>query len=254
VAIGDCLNAIAPAGRFRLHPARQYFFIAAGIGITPIISLIKKALAEQPMAHLVLITQNHNETTTVFYHALQSLVAKQNSRLQWISLLSHPKDPAHGIGRLNNTLLENLLVNTLEDREPLFYICGPEALMRMVMITLASMGFAADTIKKENFKVDYTPPPPLLHDYSPKQVSLRLQDSLHFFSVSYPKTILQAALDEGIILPFSCRAGRCSTCVARCLTGEVIMSNNEVLTDKDTADGLVLTCVGYAKSDLILEV
>lgn len=73
------------------------------------------------------------------------------------------------------------------------------------------------------------------------------------FETKWPSTILQSALDRGIALPYSCKGGVCSSCVARCVSGRVKMSKNEVLTEKDLAAGLVLTCVGYAETDVELE-
>jgi ring-1,2-phenylacetyl-CoA epoxidase subunit PaaE len=70
--------------------------------------------------------------------------------------------------------------------------------------------------------------------------------------MAYPTTILDAALQQGIELPYSCKAGICSTCSATCVQGKIIMSTNEVLTDKDMVQGLVLTCTGYAVTDVEL--
>jgi ring-1,2-phenylacetyl-CoA epoxidase subunit PaaE len=72
----------------------------------------------------------------------------------------------------------------------------------------------------------------------------------HEFLVTWPDSILTAAIRQGIPLPYSCRAGRCSTCVARLLSGKIQMSANEVLTEKDIKEGLVLTCVGHPETEV----
>ncbi len=72
------------------------------------------------------------------------------------------------------------------------------------------------------------------------------------FEAAWPDTILRAAEHHHIVLPYSCRGGRCSTCTARCLSGKVKMSINEVLTEKELKEGWILTCVGYAETDVVL--
>ncbi|MCB2406833.1 2Fe-2S iron-sulfur cluster binding domain-containing protein [Hymenobacter sp. BT178] len=74
---------------------------------------------------------------------------------------------------------------------------------------------------------------------------MRLRGTEHRFRVQYPQTILQAAKARGLVLPYSCEAGQCGNCAARCTAGTVWMATNEVLTDRETARGLVLTCTGY---------
>jgi len=87
----------------------------------------------------------------------------------------------------------------------------------------------------------------------PRAVTVHYGNDTYKFSSTYPSNILQSALDNHIPLPYSCRAGRCSSCVARCKNGKVLMSVNDVLTDKDLQEGLVLTCVGYAETDVELQ-
>jgi ring-1,2-phenylacetyl-CoA epoxidase subunit PaaE len=135
----------------------------------------------------------------------------------------------------------------------LFYLCGPAGFMRMAVFTLRLMGVVDAQIRREQFTVEYVPPPPLLADMSPKRVMVRAGGQEYHFSTAWPSTILQSALAQGIALPYSCGGGRCSTCVARCVSGRVKMSINEVLTEGDLRAGLVLTCVGYAETDVGLE-
>jgi ring-1,2-phenylacetyl-CoA epoxidase subunit PaaE len=118
--------------------------------------------------------------------------------------------------------------------------------------TLRWMGFGEEQIKRETFNIEYIPPPPFLIDQTPKQVDLSFRGIRHQFKVSYPSSILEAALKNNIQLPYSCRGGRCSTCMAKCLSGKIKMSINEVLTDQDLQEGWVLTCVGFAETDIVL--
>jgi ring-1,2-phenylacetyl-CoA epoxidase subunit PaaE len=276
--VGDELTSLPPAGRFVLEEAespvksddvlmtgggRWLFFIAAGSGMAPVFSLLKEALAKEPDNRVVLISQHHDEENILFKRALEKLIENYGKRFRWVSFLSRPEGgliaPDHRAGRLNNWWLEELMGELLltipgkEQPNALFYLCGPPAFMRMAQFTLRVMGFADTQIRQEHFTVEYVPPPPLLTDTMPKKITVHSGGREYRFESAWPATILQAALNQGIPLPYSCRGGRCSTCVARCLSGKVKMSINEVLTDKDLREGLVLTCVGYAETDVELE-
>ena len=256
---GDSLYSLASSGRFTIDAdpssKRQVFFIAAGSGITPVFSLIKKMLVEEPLTELILIDQNRDEASIIFKQQLLDVQKKHPQTFQWINLLSRPLENENISQRLTNFSLEELILKKVSPkRQNLFYICGPPSFMRMAHFTLRLMGFLDDQIRRENFRVDYMPALPMIADSSPKQIRLQYKGQTHQFEISYPTNILQGALNNRIQLPYSCRGGRCSTCVARCLSGRVIMSINEVLTDKDLREGLVLTCVGYAMTDLELSV
>ena len=276
---GDELIALPPAGRFTLDsvvsplpnsvvspfPNGALFsasgepvfppllFIAAGSGMVPIFSLLKAALSRSSEAPVVLISQQHDATDTPFRAQLSRLKATYGSRFQWIDLLS-TRD-----GRLNNWRLEELLIGLLPQPspqglppKPFVYLCGPSSFMRMVQFTLRLIGFPAETIKKENFTVEFVPSAPAAIDHSPKKITIHAGGKVWEYEAIWPQTILQAGLVHEVHLPYSCRGGRCSTCVAKCLRGKVRMTINEVLTEKDLREGLVLTCVGYAETDVEL--
>jgi ring-1,2-phenylacetyl-CoA epoxidase subunit PaaE len=255
--INSTLTSIYPAGRFTIDTVpkkqRQFVFIAAGSGIVPVFSLIKKILHEEPSSNTFLIFQNHSETEIIFKKQLDEIHKRFALQFKWLDLLSKPLSGRHLQQKLNNFLLEKLVDEHIDrKKENLLYLCGPPSFMRMAHFTLKWMGFHDDQIKKENFTIEHTHPPPLISDRSPKEILIHYNKEIFKLRVAYPLSILQAALNENIQLPYSCRAGRCSSCVAKCLKGKVIMSNNEVLTEKDIEDGLVLTCVGYAENDVEL--
>jgi len=242
--IGDVLQSLLPAGKFLLEERAggTVVFLAAGSGMVPVFSLIKRAIAG---IRLVLITQNRDEESIPFREELQRMA--DAGHLEWTSLLSGVAP----VARLNNGLLQEMLKDIRGDEH--FYLCGPVGFMRMAVFTLRLLGVSDEQIRRENFTVEYVPPAPVLADTSPKQVVVRAGEQQYSFTVAWPSTILQAALDRGIALPYSCKGGVCSTCVAKCVKGRVRMSKNEVLTEKDLEAGLVLTCVGYAETDVELE-
>lgn len=262
---GTKIKVVPPSGRFTIETnavnERHLFFLAAGSGIVPVFSLIKSVLHAEPLTHITLLYQNHDETSIIYHRELKTLEEQHPQQFTRIDLLSHPLLHEMPSRRLNNGLLEILV----SDHEPrpfrhkkqkpptLFYTCGPPAFMRMVQFTLRVMGYEEDQIFKEHFTIPVLPPPALVIDPQPQQVQLRYNGNDYQFEVTYPTSILQAALDLHIELPYSCKAGRCATCTAKCLSGEVKMSNNEVLTEKDLEKGLVLTCVGFAATDVTIE-
>ena len=255
--VGDRLKSIAPSGRFTIETdhkkMRQIFFIAAGSGITPIFSLLKKILVQEPGSLIVLIDQNHSEADIIFSGKLKQLELEFPAHLKWINLLSNPINKENPSHRLTNDLLETLIhSNRKKGLDTVFYLCGPGAFMRMAEFTLKLMGFSDGVIRKEHFTIDFIPPPPLIVDVSAREVHINLFGKEISFTARYPKTILQSALDHKVNIPYSCRGGRCSTCMAKCVQGKVKMSINEVLTAKDLEEGWILTCVGYAETDLKL--
>ncbi|MFD2932376.1 2Fe-2S iron-sulfur cluster-binding protein [Spirosoma flavum] len=269
--VGDVLTSLYPAGRFILEEnlLGDLVLLGAGSGITPLFALVKQVLWTEPHRRVTLLYSNSNEQNIIFREELNDLQGQFPNRFRLLYLLSDPSDSWHGLrGRLNNVMLERLLPDLvgLSDRQTLqFYVCGPSDYMRMVRFTLVFSGFHADQIRRENFIVEpvvLTPPPALAQD---RTVLLRFRRRIvkeqevenHEVEIQVPayKSILQAALDEGIALPYSCRGGRCSTCVARCQSGSVYMTINDVLTERDLREGWILTCTGYPESDgVIIEI
>jgi len=247
--VGDELTVIGPSGFFTLpedpHPYKRLFFIAAGSGITPVYSLIKTALHTRPQQELVLIYSNRSHESAIFYDGLRQLEQQFAARfkIEWLFSASRNLERA----RLSKWLLEILLKEHARAplQETLFYLCGPFDFMRMAGIELLEDGAHPPQIRKEyfsNLKPEIKAEPA---DKEKHLVQLLLPDGMRTIETRYPLTILQAARKAGIVLPYSCEAGRCGSCAATCTKGQVWMSYNEVLLDEEIAKGRVLTCVGY---------
>lgn len=256
---GDILTAIEPSGKFVIEEplTKRYVFIAAGSGITPVFSIIKYLLYYKPEATVMLINQCRDEANIIYNHQLQKLKGKFTERFTITQLFSQPSSHEYFSQRLNNTLFETLIKRQLTNHDIAHmqcYICGPVVFMLMAQFTLKLMHFRDEQIHKEQFVI--TPPPkaPLITGTTIKQVTIHYKKQVHTIQVVYPNSILDAALKQGIELPYSCKAGICSTCLATCKKGKVIMSINEVLTEKDITEGKVLTCTGFAETDLELVV
>ncbi|MDB5230215.1 MAG: ferredoxin--NADP reductase [Chitinophagaceae bacterium] len=248
---GDTLTALPPAGRFTLPETavKEYVFIAAGTGIVPIYSLIKEAMQFFPETTVLLIYQNKNELNIIYQDELELIKTKHPDRLNIIYLFSSPKEHIHFPSRLNNNLLEKIIQQEVKSAEVLFYTCGPKLFMTMVEFTLRLMGYLKEQVKKENFVIDPLPVFKLV-DTTPKTVNIIYRKKKISLQVSQPDSILTTALSHHIELPYSCRGGRCSSCIAICKSGKVSMSVNEVLTDKDLEKGYILTCVAHPETDV----
>jgi ring-1,2-phenylacetyl-CoA epoxidase subunit PaaE len=257
---GDELVTIGAGGLFTLPEdtsnIRQIFFLAAGSGITPIYSLLKTVLYFHSHIYVVLIYSNSSSQKTAFLSQLDELKKRFNERFHLQFLFSNSADLLNA--RLNRELLVQLTKahSVCSYDETLFYLCGPEAYMRMCTYTLQEEQVPKDNIRKETFIIQgkqllKTEPP----DKSPHNVIIQYADETYQLKVQYPDSILQAAKKENIFLPYSCEAGRCGNCVAKCINGEVWLSYNEVLTEKDIQKGLTLTCVGHPVSgDVTLKI
>lgn len=254
---GDILNALPPSGRFIIPEpiTSTHFFIAAGSGITPVFSLMKELLHAHPATKIILLNQCRTEDDIIYKKELHKLHQQFEKRFKWIQFFSQPVSNHFRSLRLNNSLLELLVYKYVPDyanADTDFYICGPVTYMRMAQFTLKLIGVGDAHIHKEQFVVEHLPKPKFIVDDHPRKAAIHYKQKMHHVDVTYPQTILEAALEKGIELPYSCKGGVCSTCMAKCEHGKVVMSLNEVLTEKDVQQGFVLTCTGYAATDVVL--
>lgn len=244
---GDLLYSSGTGGHFVLpadmRSTEQFFFMAAGSGITPCYSMIKTLLATTHRK-VVLIYSNKREGDVLFHAQLKELLERYADRFTIRFLFSDILDIYHS--RLSNWLLQQLLEEFLsvEEKRALFYICGPFDYMRTVEITLLSR-VPKENILKEHFSTLprlLSPQPP---DTDPHGVTIHFRGEVYQLAVQYPQTILAAAKTHHIQLPYSCEAGRCASCVANCTKGKVWMAYNEVLTDEEIKKGRVLVCQAF---------
>jgi ring-1,2-phenylacetyl-CoA epoxidase subunit PaaE len=247
--VGDSLVTLGPGGVFTLpeeiQSINQIFFFAAGSGIIPIYSLIKTVLYAYPHIEIILIYSNSSIQKTVFYESLNLLKHKfpLNFKIEFLFSNAGNLFKAHLHGNLIEKFLQ-LYSNDSFDKA-LYYLCGPEAYMRLCIFTLHGLYVPSHQIKKEIFHtskptVKLEPP-----DKNQHKVSITINSETYILDVRYPTTILQAAKMRGIVLPYSCEVGKCGNCMAVCDNGKIWMSYNEVLTENELDKGLILTCTGF---------
>ncbi|AYL97669.1 ferredoxin--NADP reductase [Mucilaginibacter celer] len=211
---GDILTALAPAGRFIISDyqhEKDIFLFAGGSGITPIFSQLKYVLGREGQSRLILIYSNQNTQSILFKDELEKLVAEHPARLTIIHLLSSEAN------RLNTDKVEKLVKQhahfNITNAE--FYLCGPFAYMRMIRFDLVYMGIEKDKIRRENFVLETVPVTGAFTSFPPRNIKIQYGGELHDIVVGENQSILQAALQNNIALPYSCRGGVCSTCMMK---------------------------------------
>ncbi len=257
--VGDALLTTGVAGLFTLPEEveeKQLFFFAAGIGITPVFSLIKEVLAITKGTKVVLVYSNRSRAEAAFAGELDALVKNCQGRLAIEYLYSDAQKLERA--RLNKALARTLLNEYAQAARDkiLFYICGPFEYMRMVIYALEENGVKDEQIRRENFNMNAKPAmaaePP---DKDEHHITFFHNGTATTIIAKYPETILKAAQRNSISLPYSCEVGRCGSCALRCIQGKVWHAYNEVLMDMDLRHGSILTCTGYpVGGDITIEI
>lgn len=252
---GDILISSGISGFFRLpaqtEDLRQFVFLAAGSGITPVYSLLKTLLHTTDLS-AVLIYSNYSEEETIFHKELTDLAEQYPGRLTIEFLFSRSDREQR---RLSKFLLLTLLDrHQIPLKETMFYLCGPESYMLVAEISLITAGVSRQRIRKENFNARPRTSQPVPPDTDAHQVRVLVKEEWHEFTVQYPDTILSAAKKIHLPLPYSCEAGSCGSCAATCIQGIAWMARNEVLMDEEIRQGKVLTCQAFpVGGDVVLE-
>jgi ferredoxin-NADP reductase len=246
--VGDMWNTVEPAGRFTAPQAadsNELFYFAAGSGIVPVYAHLKYLLRQPATPGITLFYSNLNPQSIIFKQQLDELAAAYSQQLTIIHLLSSEAR------RLNNIMVEKLVRQNIKRdiQQAQFYLCGPFTYMRMVQLSLLYMGIAAAHIHKENFVLETVPVSTTVTSFAPQTLRINFQNEWHDIMAGENQTILQAALQNQLHLPYSCGSGVCAACAVKCTSGKVTTVKNEVLTDSELQQGWVLTCTGYAVSD-----
>ena len=264
IQVGDRIKVMEPQGIFVYDPnvesTRTVFLFAAGVGITPLYSILKTALTQEKNTKVILIYSNNSRENTVFYDQLIAWQSQYPDRLKIEFIWSNSKNLAKA--RLNREYLIEL-VNahlTTSSDDPLFYTCGPLFYMDLVRFTLLGMGFPDASVRRETFyfpeeEDDDDEREEEIIDTTPYRVTVKFNGHDYDLVVPANETILNVGLAHKIKLPYSCKSGMCSTCISQVQYGAVKMDYNEVLTDSEVERGRCLICVSRPTVDgTIIEV
>ncbi len=241
--VGDTVEVLPPGGRFTLNKAdNPLVLFSGGSGITPVISLIKTALASTERS-LKLVYANADEASIIFRDELQSLAARYENRLEVI----------HSLDSIDRFLDTEAVRRHIADRQSSeFFVCGPAAFMDIVEAALQDEGIDPSAIHIEKF---ISPPDPddvamaradeaaaLAGDEAPEFLTVELDGETHQVPYQAGQTVLVACQDAGLEPPWSCTDGFCGSCMASLTEGEVKMINNDFLSDEELEEGWILTC------------
>lgn len=255
---GDELDVMTPAGRFtpQLTPqhAKHYAAIAAGSGITPIMSIAASVLDVEPASVVTLVYGNRTAGSAMFLDELADLKDRFPDRLQLIHLLSREPQVAEILsGRIDAARLDDLLarlvpVGSVDE----WYLCGPLGLVTDARQVLSARGVDSSHVHTELFHVGDPPPERRAEARQAAQVcdvTAVLDGRQTAVTIDDPdETVLEAVLRVRNDAPFACRSGVCGTCRARVLEGSVAMERNFALEEDETAGGYVLTCQSHPTS------
>ncbi|MGD9621804.1 MAG: 2Fe-2S iron-sulfur cluster-binding protein [Mycolicibacterium sp.] len=245
---GMRIHALAPSGTFVPKTLdTDFLLLAAGSGITPMMSILKSALTEGS-GKVTLVYANRDEESIIFADALRDLAAKYPDRLTAVHWLESVQ------GLPTATSLTGL-VDPYSARET--FICGPGPFMAAAEDALKSSGAAAERVHIEVFKSLESDPfaaVVILEDTSdegPAKAIVTLDGTTH--EVSWPRRekLLDVLLAQGLDAPFSCREGHCGACAVVAKAGEVEMEVNDVLEQQDLDEGLILACQAHPRSDSV---
>ncbi|MEO6956253.1 MAG: 1,2-phenylacetyl-CoA epoxidase subunit PaaE [Antricoccus sp.] len=260
---GDSLDVMAPAGTFTtaLDPqrSRHYALIAAGSGITPILSLAAAALEVEPQSRVTLVFGNRSTSTIMFLEEIADLKDTYADRFQWINVLSREVTPIEMLsGRIDPermaTISEALL--PLDDVDD-WFLCGPFEMVTGVRDWLVASGAPAKSVHFELFHVEAAPRPrkeraavAAAEDLSKITIILGgLASSFDLERDTVP--ILDAALEIRGDLPFACKGGVCGTCRCKIIEGEVEMDVNYALEPDELDRGIRLACQSHPLTDTV---
>ena len=261
---GDRIDVLPPDGHFTYAPepdrARQILLVAAGSGITPIMSILKTALQTESLSQVTLLFGNRRVNDIIFREQIEDLRNRFLSRFQLIHTLSGElQESPVANGRIDALKIASVMPSLLDaSRLDAVYICGPGAMIEAAASACLDAGIASARIHKELFGVPAA-------SAAAQRSSVEQGDSSDGAIVSviadgierelrvgfHGQSVLNAVLAAGIDVPYACKAGVCCTCRAQVLEGEVRMDANYTLEQHEVDRGFVLTCQSHPVTDRV---
>jgi ring-1,2-phenylacetyl-CoA epoxidase subunit PaaE len=268
--VGMSIDVMPPQGSFytelNASAAKNYMCIAAGSGITPMISIIKSVLDTEPQSKVTLIYGNRRSNSVMFKDELNFIKNRYMSRFQWINIMNYEDQGAD----LLNGIIDNAKGYALQKAGLIdiksvdeAFICGPEAMMSEVSRGFRMEGLTDDQIHYELFANSSADSQAMLEkaakrkeEFGEDKTSLVtvIADgrSVKFDLATVGANILDAGMSNGMDLPYSCKAGVCSTCKCKLVKGEVDMDISHGLEKHEIEAGYILSCQAHPLSDEVV--
>lgn len=255
--VGDVLESMAPTGNFFTEISesqkKKYVLFGAGSGITPLLSIIKTVLAVEKNSEVTLVYGNKVESQIIFDQELKSIQEQYGTRFNRIDVLSQESNrEALYSGRITKSKC-----NDLHATHPLFdgnefFLCGPEAMIMDVKELLSEKGIDASNIHFELFTTPVASAEKTVDtnaEFTAQMTVIMDDEEFEFELSSKGNNILDAAMDQGVDAPFSCKGAVCCTCKAKVVEGSARMAMNYALDDKEVEEGYILTCQAHPTSE-----
>ena len=259
LAPGDEVEVAPPSGSFtpELTPGSHHGLVAAGSGITPVLSIAASVLAAHPDTRVTLIYGNRRTDTVMFTEELADLKNLHGPRLHLLHVLSRePMEAEIFTGRLDADKIRTIVTALVDvDDVDQWWLCGPLGMTEAAVEVLTGLGVDRRRMHRELFYVDE--PPPEVHrsdaavDGETSEVTVVLDGRATTMTLPRAESVLDTAQRVRGDLPFACKGGVCGTCRARITHGEMTMRRNFALEDEEVEAGFVLTCQSRPVSDTV---
>lgn len=250
--VGDLVDVMTPAGRFTtpIDPAhhRHYLAVAAGSGITPVMSILRTVLAREPHSTFTLVYGNRTVSSIIFRDELNDLKNRYVDRLQVLHVLSRQQLEAPLLnGRVTGEKVHALARGVIDvDSVDEAFLCGPEPMTLEVRDALVALGMDPRHVHLELFGTPHVTAarvgPAGADTGETRHLTVVLSGVKTEVDAPVTSTVLEAGIAAGLDLPFSCKGGVCATCRAKVCDGEVDMATNYALEPWEVEAGYVLTC------------
>ncbi|MFK7921112.1 MAG: 2Fe-2S iron-sulfur cluster-binding protein [Bacteroidia bacterium] len=245
---GMAMEVSRPLGRFLIENSvkeqRNIVLLGAGSGITPLYSILRSTLFNEPLSHVWLYYANSSPTDVIFREDLARLQRQFGNRFHLRQHFSQTE------GRANAESIVSYVQTVPHANSCSFYLCGPAGWMKIVNEGLKRSHIASQNIYQESFAIPEIEQRAQLPASGPsREVMVQVGENNLRFRVPAGTTILDAGLSQGLNIPHSCKAGTCAACMGRILSGQISMDNNDALLDFEVEQGKVLVCQSHPESD-----
>lgn len=243
--VGDIVKIMPPEGNFVIENQNNnsnYCAFAAGSGITPVMSLMKSVLNFNDTSQFILVYGNKSPEQTIFFEEILELQKAFPERFFVEQVYSETQKGDSHFGRIEKPTVNYVLKNKYRAIDiDSFYLCGPELMIENVQNILKENGITDERIKYELFYSEKEGKDIENTDGKTK-LKVIVDDEIHELLMDRDNLILNAILDKDIDVPYSCQGGICSSCIAQIKEGKAEMRKNQILTDAEVEQGLILTC------------